>query len=136
MTELSLSKAKEYATSSYQRIAVVAGLSLVAGVGIGLAVESHTNEVAAGKAITATTCLELYDHENVVTEEMDDCFDAGVPGGEPIGKDKLAAEIPIAYVESYIAAQENEAESIEIGRLAVWSIVPIASTAGYVIFLS
>lgn len=132
MSEVTLSDAKKYVASSYKRIAIVGGLSLIAGIRLGIATESNTNEVAAGKAITATTCLEMHTHELVVTEEMDDCFDEGVPGGEPIGEDKIDSGFPIEYVESYIAAQENEAESIEIGRLAIWSVVPIAATAFYV----
>ncbi len=101
------------------------GLTLGAGVGLGAMVEGHTNEVAQGKIITVDTCMKTTPHEDTINQELIDCFKSGIPGGNKIGTDKFHTGDPIEFVESYRAAQVNEASSIEIGRLAIWSVVPI-----------
>lgn len=40
------------------------------------------------------------------------------------GSDKFDIDMPIEFVETYIEAQQNEASAVEMGRLAVWSVVP------------
>lgn len=110
------------------------GLTLGAGIGIGTMVEGHTNEVAEGKIITVDTCMKTTPHEDVVTQDMIDCFADGVPGGNKIGKDKFDEGDPIEYVEAYRTAQVNEASSLELGRLAIWSILPIAVGGAAVFF--
>lgn len=114
--------------------ALALGLTLGAGAGIGAMFEGHTNEVAEGKIITVDTCMKTTPHTTEVTQELIDCFADGVPGGNKIGKDKFDAGDPIEYVESYRSAQVNEAASIEVGRLAIWSIVPIAVGGAAVFF--
>ena len=118
--------------------AAVVGLSLVAGAGYGAVVEGHTNEVARGKANTAEFCLETVPHESEVTDALEACFEQedGVPGGNQIGDGKLSPGDPIEYVEAYIRAQEAEAESVEPGRVAAWSISPIVVAVGGIWYFS
>lgn len=96
-------------------------------------VEGHTNEVARGKIITLDTCLDVVPHETTVTPELEDCFKEGVPGGNMIGGDKFKHGDPIEFVEAYRTALGNEADSVEVSRLAVWSV---AAPAGVIALAS
>jgi hypothetical protein len=110
------------------------GLTLGASVGVGVMAEGHTNEVAEGKIITVDTCLKIAPHETKISKELRDCMDHGVPGGKSIDSDHFRVGDPIEFVESYRAAQVKEAASIEVGRLAIWSVVPIIVGGGLVYF--
>ncbi len=92
----------------------MAGAVLSAGVASGYMVEGHTNEVARGKIITVDTCMETSAYETSVTKGLKKCFKDGVPGGNVIGDDK--------FVGAYRNALQNEQESIETPRLAMWSV--------------
>jgi len=104
------------------------------GLGAGVMVESHTNEVAAGKAITAETCLRDIAHESTINKELLDCMHTGVPGGEKVDPSYLKVGQPIGFIDAYISAQKNEAAHMELGRLAAWSIAPFL-VAGYAAFM-
>ncbi|HTE57739.1 MAG TPA: hypothetical protein VK694_03260 [Verrucomicrobiae bacterium] len=109
------------------------GLSLAVGVGLGAAVENHTNEIAEGKIITAETCRDLEnEQQDTISKKMVECMEDGVPGGQKIGGDNFDEGDPIEFVDSYIDAQEHEAAQIELGRLVVWSIVPDAIAVAWI----
>lgn len=117
-----------------RNVAMAAGLSMAASAGVGFMVESHTNEVAKGKIITIDACMDVVPASEVITDELKDCFDNGVPGGRTVGKDHFKDNDPIEFVESYRTALLNEADTIELGRVALWSIAPIIITGGCLVF--
>ena len=94
------------------------------GVGYGIVVESRTNEVARGKAITAEACLEAIPMESTITEAFMDCMENGVPGGQKAEPESLEEGQPVSFINTYIQAQEAEAESIEPGRIVGWAASP------------
>jgi len=111
----------------------VIGAGLAIGVGWGIAVESHTNEVAKGKIITAEYCLGKLGTEATLDKSFLDCVHDGVPGGRKIGSNKFQEGEPREFVDAYIQAQRNEADSIEPGRIVGWSAAPfvVAAAAGW-----
>ena len=110
------------------------GLSMALGVGIGLAVESRTNEAAEGRALTAQACVEGYPHERTITPDIVKCLESGAPGGDEIDKKVFHAGDPTSLVESYILSQKREAASIELGRVVGWSFMPMGVGAGILFF--
>ena len=111
------------------------GLSMALGGGIGLAVESHINEAAEGRAHTAEVCIERYPHEKTLTQDIVKCFESGTPGGNEIDKDTFHEGDPVALAESYIQVQRSEATHTELGRIAVWTLLPLVIGAGAPFFL-
>ncbi len=103
--------------STGKKTAIALGLTFVVGAAYGVVVESHTNEVARGKAITAESCLEVVPSESTINEALEDCLEDGIPGGQKIGGNHFDVGDPIGYVDAYISAQEAEAASIEPGRV-------------------
>lgn len=98
-------------------------LALIAmSAGVGYAAEAHTNEVARGKALTAQTCLDTTKHDETINAALEKCFTEGVPGGDPIGKDKIHKGDPVAFVDTYIGQQQHEAKSVEGYRVAGWAL--------------
>lgn len=111
------------------RGAALFAASLVVGGLTGLAIEGHTNDVAAGKEHTATTCLEITPHETTITEQLDACLEQGVPGGRKIGAGVFKVGQPVVLVEQYADVQAAEAARIELARVAGWSVAPSALAA-------
>ncbi|HSW75024.1 MAG TPA: hypothetical protein VLG16_04095 [Candidatus Saccharimonadales bacterium] len=70
---------------------------------------SHTSEIARGKVTTVQECVAAVGHQNIITQALDNCMEKGVPGGDPIGADKMAVSDPITSVSDYIALQEGSA---------------------------
>jgi len=101
---------------------VMTGAVLSAGAATGYMVEGRTNEVARGKITTIDTCLDTAPHETKVTDDLEGCFQDGVPGGNKIGGDKFDQGDPIEFVDAYRAALDNEASSVEANRLAIWAV--------------
>ncbi len=115
-----------------KKTAIALGLTFVAGAAYGVVVESHTNEVARGKAITAQSCLDVVPHESTINEALEDCLEDGIPGGQKIGGNHFDVGDPVGYVDAYISTQEAEATSIEAGRVVAWSAAPILVAGGVV----
>jgi hypothetical protein len=107
---------------------LLVGLGL--GIGFGVIAESHTNEVASGKATTAKTCLETAPHEETITKELLSCMRDGVPGGSKANPDELNEGQPIEFIDAYIDAQNEEAKQLELGRIAAWGVSPFVVAAG------
>ncbi len=118
--------------SAKKRVAGVAGFILVATAGLGYAIESHTNEVAEGKIKTAEACRSIDPDAREITEKIDECMERGIPGGRSVGDGKLHVEDPIVFLTSYIEAQKHEAEQVEMGRVALWSVGVPTAVAIYV----
>ena len=93
----------------------------VLSVGIGAAVESHTDDIARHKIVTVETCKKIYPLETTVSQDFHACVVKGVPGGAKIGSNKIPTGEPAPYVDAYLSAQRNE-QGIELDRLAVWAI--------------
>jgi len=100
------------------------GVFLTLGAGIGLAVESRSDEVARGKAITAKTCLDIYPNSDasVLTQNARDCMDNNWPNARKVDPDRFANDSPVQLVESYIAQQHSEANHINWEKLMDWSL--------------
>lgn len=113
------------------RSGAVAAVLLTAGIGVGFGIESNTNDVARGKAATATACLKAIPHETAVTTQLDDCFEKGVPGGQKIGRKVFEVGDPTTFVDQYIISEQREAAHTELGRVALWSIGAPALTVAY-----
>lgn len=109
---------------------VAAGLAI--GIGWGIAIESHTNEVARSKVITAEYCrTATLDGAETINKDFIKCVEDGVPGGAKIGDDKFKAGEPTGYVDTYITAQNAEAASIEPGRIVAWSAAPFVAAISF-----
>lgn len=109
---------------SLERVARPA-LSILIGLGIGLAVEGNTDQIAQKKITTVEVCEEVYPLETKVTEAFHDCITEGVPNGTKIGGDKIEVGQPVAYVDAYVSAQRNE-DGIEPDRIVLWGIAGAA----------
>lgn len=102
----------------------VVGFSAAAFLGIGVAVEGNTNEIAAGKALTAEACIKAYpnpEDPTILGDAALSCMQidyAGSSGLRKIDADSnLRADSPRALVTAYIRSQTNE-QAFEPGRLA------------------
>ncbi|HVX24591.1 MAG TPA: hypothetical protein VG992_04615 [Candidatus Saccharimonadales bacterium] len=111
------------------------GLSIAVGLGGGAAIEAHTDEVARGKIVTAQACYEQYkDVDATITPGTLKCLSDGVPGGREIHSHVLHVGQPIEYVESYIRAQQAEANDIELNRLLGWTLLATVVGAGEMVY--
>lgn len=104
---------------------VVLGACGAVGLGIGYAAESHTNEVSRGRLITIDTCMSKMPHEDTINEDLLDCMQGGVPGGNKIGN-SLKQGQPIEYVESFRRSQQDEANTADTGTIAVYGLGGLA----------
>jgi len=90
-------------------IAVVSVVAAIIGSGAvtGHFLGSHKSEIARGKVTTAQECVAAVGRQNVITQALDACMKKGVPGGDPIGADKMMVGDPITSVNDYIVLQEG-----------------------------
>jgi hypothetical protein len=90
-------------------IAVVSVVAAIFGGGAvtGHFLGSHTSEIARGKVTTAQACVAAVGRQNVITQALDACMEKGVPGGDPIGANKMAVGDPITSVNDYVVLQEG-----------------------------
>lgn len=117
-------------------VAAVVGTGLAIGLAWGVAVESQTNEVAGGKIITAEACRAMAPQSEVITSEMINCFNEGVPGGRDMKDQEFTEGSPISFINTYVAGQELEASKIEVGRVFSWSVAPFGVVAAVIYFSS
>lgn len=93
------------------------GFCSVAGLGIGLAVELHTNEVAIDKAESAQGCIAAYPEDSGAVK---DCMEYGwIPGSRSIDTTQFAdfSNTPIDLLRGYVRIQRTEANHIEGSRI-------------------
>ena len=109
----------------------IAALVLTASAATGYVAESHTNEVALGKAKTAEICHDADPKATVISKAIDECMEQGVPGGNKVGKDKFHVDEPISFLNAYVETQKHEAAHVEINRVAAWTMGTPVVTALY-----
>lgn len=104
------------------------------GTGIGVWSEVEGNEDARGRVITIDTCMKTYhQNENTISQRLEDCLEAGVPGGEMLG-DKVDADEPIEFVGS-ARTHEQDRSNFSVGRIAVYSAAAPVVVAGGVVWV-
>jgi hypothetical protein len=112
---------------SSETLALGGGALALATAGLigGLVIETHTNDVARQKVITAEACHQGDPDVTEVSRFIIACVAGGVPGGTSINSSQFYEGESIIYFNSYVTGQKNEAAHIEPSRIAAWTAAPL-----------